>query len=248
MISIEPSPKIVKVIFGKKTLAISKRVLLVWQNGGLPVYYFPMEDVRMEFLTHSGRLTKEAGMGTKVSWNIAVGRKRTKAAAWSFENLPSSADGIREHVAFSWSAMDSWHEEDEEVFVHPRDPHKRIDVLQSSRNIKVLINGKLLAESSSPMLLFETGLPTRYYLEMKDFRTKLLPSARTTMCPYKGEANYWSVTAEGQNAEDLVWGYKEPLPECGKIAGLFSFYNEKVDLYVEGVLQERPKLRWKKPS
>ena len=138
--------------------------------------------------------------------------------------------------------MDAWFEEDEEVFVHARDPYTRIDILPSSRHIEVVVNGVKVADSHQPRLLVETGLPTRYYLPKTDVRMDLLTSTdTTTQCPYKGEAEYWSVTADGETFDDIVWGYRTPVEESMRAAGLVSFYNEKVDTYIDGVLQDRPK-------
>ncbi|HLU44254.1 MAG TPA: DUF427 domain-containing protein, partial [Natronosporangium sp.] len=140
-----------------------------------------------------------------------------------------------------WSAMTEWLEEDEPVYTHPRDPYKRVDILASSRRVRIDVAGVTVAESRAPRILFETGLPPRYYLPLSDIRMELLrPSDRVTHCPYKGTAHYWSVEVAGNRYEDLVWIYRTPLPECQKIAGLACFYQERVDLAVDGVWQPRP--------
>ena len=138
--------------------------------------------------------------------------------------------------------MDGWFEEDEEVFVHPHDPYKRIDILHSSRHVEVEVNGVKVADTHRPTLLFETGLPTRYYIPKLDLRMDLLtPIEHTTGCAYKGFARYWSLEAGDETFENLAWSYRTPLPECTKIAGLVAFYNEKVDLIVDGERLARPK-------
>ena len=140
--------------------------------------------------------------------------------------------------------MDQWFEEDEEIFVHPRDPHTRVDALRSSRHVRVVMAGETVAETTRPVLLFETGLPTRYYIPPEDVRLDLLePSGAGTRCPYKGVASYHSVRVGGELVADVVWHYPFPIPECPKIEGLLAFYNERVDLYVDGELQERPPRR-----
>ena len=137
--------------------------------------------------------------------------------------------------------LDAWFEENEEVFVHARDPYTRVDALPSSRHIEVKIDGVTVANSTKPTLLFESGLPTRYYLPLPDVRMDLLhPSELETHCPYKGAANYFSVELDGQLHEDIMWYYKYPVEESSRIAGMVSFYNEKVDVYVDGELEERP--------
>ena len=141
--------------------------------------------------------------------------------------------------------MDEWYEEEEQVFVHPRDPYHRIDVLQSSRHVRVEVNGEVVAETQRPMVLFETGLPPRYYIPEEDIRMELLEeSEETTRCPYKGVASYYSVEVGDERVEDLVWYYPEPIPEAARIKGLLCFFNEKVDLEVDGEEQERPRTQW----
>ena len=147
-------------------------------------------------------------------------------------------DGL---LAFRWAEMDHWFEEDEEVYVHTRDPHTRVDILPSSRAVRVEIDGVVVAATDHPTLLFETGLPVRYYFAKTDVRLDLLvPSERVTTCPYKGFARYWSVRIGDSVHPDIAWGYDTPLPESLRIAGLVAFYNERVDLVVDGVhLQAR---------
>jgi uncharacterized protein (DUF427 family) len=142
--------------------------------------------------------------------------------------------------------MDAWFEEDEEVFTHPRDPYTRVDILASSRHVRVEVAGVTVAESSSPRLLFETGLPARYYLPKPHVRLDLLvPTDTVSHCPYKGRAEWWSVhTPDGTVHPDLAWSYRTPLPESRQVAGLIAFYDEKVDVHVDGVRQERPRTKF----
>jgi uncharacterized protein (DUF427 family) len=138
--------------------------------------------------------------------------------------------------------MSEWLEEDEPVYTHPRDPYKRVDILASSRRVRVEVDGVTVADSAQPRILFETGLPPRYYIPLTDVRMDLLrPSSTVTHCPYKGAASYWTVDTGQGGHEDLVWISRAPLPESQKIAGLACFYNEKVDMYLDGELQAKPK-------
>lgn len=144
------------------------------------------------------------------------------------------------HVKLEWSTLDRWYEEDVEVFVHPRDPYRRVDALPSSRHVVVRVAGVVVAETTRPVILYETGLPPRYYLPAEDVRLDLLvPSDTTSACPYKGVARYWSLMVDGVEHPDLVWGYDDPLPESAPVEGLMCFYNERVDLEVDGVALER---------
>ena len=133
-------------------------------------------------------------------------------------------------MTFEWSKMDAWFEEDDEVYVHARDPYKRVDVLHSSRHVSVVVAGELVAETRRPSLLFETGLPTRYYLPKADVRMeRLIPNAKETRCPYKGLASYYSVRTGAAIVPDIAWCYRHPIPECSKIENLVCFFNERVD-------------------
>jgi len=145
-------------------------------------------------------------------------------------------------VRFQWSALDAWLEEDEEVFVHPRSPYTRVDALRSTRPVRVELDGVVLAESSAPVMVFETGLPTRYYLDRTavDFE-HLIATETVTSCPYKGTTSrYWSIDVGGRLHPDLAWSYDFPTRQLLPIAGLIAFYNEKVDLTVDGRRLERP--------
>ena len=138
-------------------------------------------------------------------------------------------------------SFDEWFEEDERIVGHPRDPFKRIDVRSSSRHVRIELDGQVLAESFRPMLLFETGLPTRYYLPREDVRMDLLrPTSTRTWCAYKGEATYWSLDLGDRTLEDLVWTYEAPLSDAGAVIDRVAFFNERVDIVVDGVRGDRP--------
>src|SRR6266536_1736171 len=178
-------------------------------------------------------------------WTIKVGDREVANATWAYlDPLPERTD-IKGYMAFYWDRVDSWWEEDDEVFVHPRDPYHRVDVLNSSRHVRVEIDGQTVADTRRPRLLFETNLPTRYYIPMADVRLDLLrPSDTVTSCPYKGQARYWAFQSGDKRLEDAAWSYPFPIPECPKIENLVAFFNERVDLYVDDELQPRPKTPW----
>jgi uncharacterized protein (DUF427 family) len=244
-VRIERVGRRVRNYFGGHLIADTTRALLVWEPRRLAVYWFPVEDVRMEYLKPKPH-TLDAGEETETArWNLDVAGRSAENAAWSYPEPDPARAGLKDHVAFYWSQMDAWFEEDDEVFVHPRDPYHRVDVLNSSRHVEVVVEGEVVAETRRPRLLFETGLPTRYYIPKLDVRMELLePSGSVTACPYKGRASYWSVRVGDRLLEDLVWSYPAPIPESAKIENLLAFYNEKVDLYVDGELQPRPKTQW----
>jgi uncharacterized protein (DUF427 family) len=241
----EDSPRRVRVMFNSETVADSQQVKLMHEAGLLPDYYFPREDVRMDLLNESNHTTHCPFKGEASYWSVRVGDRVAENAVWGYPEPIDSCPPIAGYLAFYWRNMDHWYEEDEEIFVHPRDPYHRIDVLQSSRHIKVSVNGELVAETRRLRVLFETGLPPRYYIPPEDVREVVLSgSQKWTRCPYKGIASYYSVEAGGERLEDLVWYYPEPIPEAPKVRGLLCFFNEKVDLEVDGEKQKRPKTQW----
>jgi uncharacterized protein (DUF427 family) len=247
----ERSPKWIRVIFGGVTVADSKQVLVVTETGRLPVYYFPLEDVKTELIAWSEQRENLGNKGEAVYGDITVDNLVFERAAWQYPEPAGESSVIQGYVSFAWKQADAWYEEEEQIFVHARDPYSRIDAIPSSRHVQVYIGGRLIADSRRPVILYETGLTPRYYLPKEDIRFDLLkPSATTTQCPYKGTATYWSALHEdGQTTQDIVWSYAEALPEVHEIAGRLSFYNEEVDaIYIDGVqwkLQEEDRLPYK---
>jgi uncharacterized protein (DUF427 family) len=239
-VHIEDGPKRVRTYLGGELIADSKHLKLVWEVPYYPAYYFPREDVRMELLTPNGRTQRSPSRGDAHYFTVKGGSREVEDSAWHYPESPVEA--LRDLIRFDWNTMDGWFEEDEEVFVHPHDPYTRIDILDSSRHVEVEVNGVKIADTHRPTLLFETRLPTRYYIPKVDVRMDLLiPTDTVTGCAYKGFAQYWSVAAGGETVKDLAWSYKTPLPENVKIAGLVAFYNERADLIVDGERQARPK-------
>ncbi len=238
-VRVEDTAKRIRARIGGVTVVDSTSAKMVWEIPYFPTYYFPQGDVRMDLLSDSGETKRSPSRGTADLHDITVGDRTAPQAArvWNGSKL----DGLTGYVSFDWDAMDAWFEEDEEVYFHAKDPYTRIDVLQSSRNVRVEIDGVVIAESDRARFLFETNPPTRYYLPKTDVDfTYLTPTDTETHCPYKGTARYWSVTTTGETHEDVVWGYDAPFLECQLIAGFVSFYNEKLDIYVDGVLEEKP--------
>ena len=235
----ERGAKRVRAVLGGKVIADTTRPLLVWEIPYYPTYYLPPEDVVDGVLVETQATKDSARLGTAKVYDVRVDGRKADGAAVVYPDSPVEA--LRDHVRLDFAAMDMWFEEDEEVFVHPRDPHKRVDILASSRHVRIEVDGVTVADSHNPRLLFETGLPTRYYLPKTDVRIDLLePSDTITRCPYKGEAEYYSVRAGGTLHENLAWYYRMPVPESQKVQGLVCFYDEKVDVFVDGVKQERP--------
>ncbi len=245
-ISLELCPKRVRAIFGGEVVADSINVITLLEQGHLPVYYFPKADVRMDLMTAADQSSHCPHKGDARYWSLSAGGKRSENAVWAYDSPSPHVAGIGDHVAFVWGEMDRWLEEEEEVFVHARDPHKRIDITISGREVEVVLGGETVARTHEAMFLFETELPTRFYVPVEDVRMDLLtPSETRSQCPYKGEAVYWHATVNGQIWEDVVWSYPEPIEESGRIRDHLCFYNEVVDVVrVDGVEQPRPQTKW----
>lgn len=245
-VDFEESPRRVRVTFGGETLADTKHAMLLREAGCVPVYYFPEEDVRTDLMQPTHHKTLCPHKGEASYWSVAVGANRVENGVWSYLHPLPEASPIKGYRSFYWNKMDHWYEEEEEVFVHARDPYKRVDVLRGSRHVRVVLGGETVAESRSPRLVIETGHLLRYYLPRQDVRMDLLePSSTTSRCPYKGKAVYWTAKIAGETYEDTVWSYEEPVPECPKIKDLMCFFNENVDaLYVDGEQQVVPKTKW----
>lgn len=238
-VRIEEGQKRVRVYLGGEIVADTRNVKLVWEKPYYPVYYIPSEDVNSDLLVDTGETHRTPSRGESRIYSVKAGGKEAVGAARWYSDSPF--EDINGHITFHWDSMGAWFEEDEQVYVHARDPHTRIDILQSSRHVEVLVGGTKIADTHKPRLLFETGLPVRYYIPKTDVRMDLLEATElTTACPYKGTANYYSVLSDGESHENIVWWYQHPVHESARIAGFVSFYNEKVDIVLDGVLQERP--------
>lgn len=245
-VRLEPNHRRLRVLVDGVVVADTIRSLYLFELDHLPVYYFPRADVRFDLLEPTDRSTHCPRKGDATYWSIVVGDRRIENAVWGYPDpLPGTPD-LSGYVAFYWNKVDSWFEEDEEVFVHARNPYARVDALRSSRHVEVRIHGVTVADTTRPVLLFETGLPTRYYVPKLDVRLDLLrPTSTTTACPYKGIADYYSVMLpDGAVVEDIAWVYPKPIVQVPTIENHISFFNEHVDVFVDGELQPRPVTHW----
>jgi len=237
-----PSPKRLRVKVGDLFVADTIEAMIMFESDHLPVYYFPIKDVREEFLMASATRTESPFKGSATHYSLNTGVTLVEDAAWRYLEPVEGCPAIADYIAFYWNKMNHWYEEDEEIFVHARDPFRRIDCLPSSRHVQVFVDGEIVANTRRPTVLFETGLTTRYYMPIADTRLDLLsPSRYISRCPYKGMANYYNVTVKGKRHDNIVWYYHDPVHEAARIKGLVSFYNEFVDkVVVDGVEQPRP--------
>ena len=238
-VKIETGRKRVRAYLGGELVADTTRPVLVWESPYYPAYYLPAADVRAELIP-AGKQEHSPSRGDAELLHVKVATATAELAARRYPDSP--LEQLRDLVRLDWDAMSEWFEEDEPVYTHPRNPYARVDILASSRHVRIEADGVTLAESGQPRILFETGLPPRYYLPLTDVRMELLRDSETvTHCPYKGSASYWSVDTGTAVHSDIVWMYRAPLPESQKIAGLACFYDEKVDVFIDGVRQDRPR-------
>jgi uncharacterized protein (DUF427 family) len=237
-VRVESGAKRIRTYLAGRLVVDTVHPMLVWEVPYYPAYYLPRADVRAE-LVPTGENRRSPSRGVGLVHDVRVAGVSASGAALLYPDSPIVP--LRELVRFEWGAMDEWMEEDEPVYTHPRDPYTRVDILASSRHVQVEVDGVVVADSRSPRILFETGLPPRYYLPLQDVRMDLVRQSEAhTGCPYKGTASYFHLELGGRRYEDFAWIYRYPLPESQKIAGLVAFYNEKVDLRVDGVLLQRP--------
>lgn len=240
----EPTEKRVRAEHGGTVALESELALLVWEPRRiLPSYAVPDDDVRAELRPTAGEEAPEVGRrpflhgGDPFALRITDGEPLDVVTA--DETLSGAAfrpadPDLRGYVIFDFGALDDWYEEDEPIVGHPRDPFHRVDVRRSSRRVRVELGGELLAESTRPSIVFETGLPVRFYLPSRDIVSELVPSTRRTICAYKGEASYFSATVGDQLEQDIAWEYAEPLSDAQQLAGMISFWGERADHIVDG--------------
>jgi uncharacterized protein (DUF427 family) len=238
----EPVERRVRANLRGETIVDSTRAILVWEPRRVcPSYAVPVDDIRAELATAPAANGEVAGVlhpGIPFSVHTAAGAPLSvhdrEGAGFRLAD-----EDLAGYVVLDFDAFD-WYEEDERIAGHPRDPYHRVDVRQSARPIRIEIAGEVVAETRRARLLCETQLPMRFYLPREDVRVELLPSPLRTFCPYKGEASYWSVDAGGRRHEALGWSYEEPLPETVAVAGLVAFWDEQVDVFVDGERRMRP--------
>jgi uncharacterized protein (DUF427 family) len=239
---IEPAPRRVRGYLGDELVFDTTAARYVWEIPYYPAYYVPLADVRAEFLVDEDHPQKVQFGPSRLHSLVGAGQTH-KSAARVFD---ADGDGpLAGTVRFEWDPL-RWYEEDEPIYVHPRSPYTRVDALRSHRHVRVELDGAALADTRSPVLLFETGLPTRYYIDPTDIAFEHLePSSTQTSCPYQGTTSgYWSVRVGDAVHPDLAWTYHFPLPAVGQIAGLVAFYNEKLDIVVDGAALPRPQTQF----
>ena len=229
-IRFEPTARRIRVALNGEVVADTTRAMLMLESKHLPVYYLPLDDIRQDALARTAHHSHCPFKGDAVYWTVTVGDRSAENALWAYPDPFIEAPDLRGYAAFYWDRMGAWFEEDEEVFGHPRDPYHRVDAIPSRRPVEVVLAGETIATARNSVLVFETGLRTRYYLPRAAVRGDILvPSDTKSYCPYKGRASYHSVRLGDRTFRDLVWFYPAPTSACAAIADLVCFYDEKVD-------------------
>jgi uncharacterized protein (DUF427 family) len=260
----EPTAKRIRAVLGGATVLDSTRAVLVWEPRRIvPSYAIPVDDVAGEVVSADAAVVGAAdGAGVRVP-DVSGSPVLTPADPFAVHTAEGHVADVRAggqdrpgagfcpadpdlagYVVLDFGAFDAWYEEDELNVAHPRDPFHRIDVLTSSRHVSLELDGQVLAESSRPMLLFETMLPARYYLPREDILAELVPSGTRTYCAYKGQASYWSATSGGRILPDIAWTYEEPLHDAARVRGLIAFFGERLDVVLDGERLKRPITPW----
>lgn len=228
---LHPLQERIRGVFEGRTVVDTTGAQMLHETGMLPVWYLPLSDVAPGLLTPSPTRTSCPFKGEAGYWHLKADGDQVADAGWSYPDPLPGCPPLAGLVSFVLDKLDRWYVEDEELLGHPRDPFHRVDARRSSRHVVVRVRGQVIAETRTPVAVFETGLPVRYYLPEADVRRDLLtPSETVTVCPYKGVASYEHAMVDGQRYPDVAWRYREPLLEALPAAGYRSFHGEGVEV------------------
>jgi uncharacterized protein (DUF427 family) len=236
---VAPVPRRIRAMLGGRTVLDTNRAIYVFEWPPYPQYYVPLDDVAPDVLVEEGEARRKRGKVRRLGLR-AGDVERSGAGDHYVEADDARLVGM---VRFDWKALDAWFEEDEQVFVHPRNPYSRCDPIRSRRHVRVELADTVLADTEAAVIVFETGLPPRFYFPRTDVDfAHLVPSDTVTECPYKGRTSaYWSIETGGELHADLAWSYDFPTRELLPVAGMVAFYDEKVDTFLDGAPRERPR-------
>ena len=222
-------PRRLRATFAGSTIVDSERAMLLHESNIFPVVYFPIDDLTTDLLTKTEHTTHCPYKGDASYWTVTVGDTVAENAIWGYETPIEGTSWLAGYVAIEWGRMDHWHDEDDEIFGHIRDPYHRVDARPTSRRYQVRIAGSLVADTAAAFVVSETGGDNRIYIPAADVRTdELTRSETTTHCPHKGDTVYWHHAESG--ADDVAWSYPAPLEEATRIAGHFCFDGPNVEL------------------
>jgi uncharacterized protein (DUF427 family) len=227
----EPLRRRMRVQFAAEWIADSEDVILLHEPGHYPVAFFPLGDVYPGVLVDENRITQHRELGDTAWYTVTAGDETAARSAWQYTALAAHAGELRNHVAFAWRAMDAFFEEDERIVGHATDPYHRIDIRQSSRHLVVIDGSRVIADTTRPVALYESGFAPRWYVPREDIdETALTAAEGQTFCPYKGLASYYDIG----DRKGAAWSYPQAWPEVSRVANLVSFEPDKVDVFLDG--------------
>ncbi|MEJ3651695.1 DUF427 domain-containing protein [Actinomycetes bacterium KLBMP 9759] len=230
-----PFPRRVRAEFAGRTVLDTRRGVLLHETALLPRLYVPEADLDATAFTPTDHTTHCPFKGDATYRSLRVGDRTVDNALWAYPDPTPEARWLAGYASLYWDAADAWYDEDEQVYGHLTDPFTRVDIRPTSRHVQVLADDVLVAESHTPYLLTETGLPARWYLDPDDVHVPITPTGTRTVCPYKGEASYWTVDLpDRRTLTDAAWTYRTPLPESTRIAGRISFLHDDLRTLVDG--------------
>lgn len=237
--TVEPVPRRIRGVLGGRPAFDTTSAVYVWDSAKYPAYHIPVADLDQGLLGAEGR-PRRLRRGTARTYDLRLGDVSRPGGVRIYD--VDADPGVAGTARFEWAALDAWYEEDEQVFVHPRNPYTRVDALRSSRHVQVELDGTVLATSNATVMVFETGLPTRYYFDRTSVNFEVLQeSATVTECPYKGRTTgYWTAHVGDQTVPDIAWSYDFPTRALSPIANLVAFYDEHTDLTLDGHRVARP--------
>jgi uncharacterized protein (DUF427 family) len=240
----QPTERWIHTSFNGETIASSKQVMLMIENDRELDYYFPQADTQQEYLQPSEYQEESAARGLRRFWHVVVGDKTARNAAWTYETTPDRPE-FEGFIAFKWSAMTHWFEENEEVYLEPRNPYHRADLIPSTRHVVVEVDGITIAATRASFLVFETSNPIRFYFPPEDVDQQyLLETEDLSRCQYKGLAGYYSLVVNGETYTNVAWRYHQPLPESSRLKDKIAFWPQKdprIKLFVDGELYKARK-------
>ena len=227
----EPLRRRMRVKFGSAWIADSEDVVLLHEPGRYPVAYFPLSAISGDVLEPAGYLTEHPDLGPTAWYVVRAGEQSRNRAAWQHTALPDYASDLQDRIAFAWRAMDAFYEEDERIVGHAADSYHRIDIRATSRHVMVVSGERVVADTTRPLVLYESGFAPRWCVPRDDTdQAALTPAAGQTFCPYKGLCSYYDIGG----ARRAAWSYYDAWPEVRRISGMVSFEPDKVDVHLDG--------------
>ncbi|MGI8695284.1 MAG: DUF427 domain-containing protein [Mycobacteriales bacterium] len=228
-------PRRVRAVLAGETVADTRRGKLLHETGILPQLYVPERDIRADLLAPTGHSTHCPFKGDASYWSVSAGERSVENAVWAYQDPVPESGWLHGYRGIYWDAMDAWLDEDEQVTGHLCDPYHRVDIRRTSRAVRVLVDGAVIAESGRSALLSETGLPNRHYIPRDDVSVDLLEhSDTTTVCPYKGTTTYWSLRLPDRRVEDVAWSYPDPLDAALKVREYLCFSHDAITVEIDG--------------